>query len=310
MRATFETPYPTTRPDAADAPRLFRVTNEPHTSFTALRILSDREWEIYQHATRDIGDFGRGDDLLIASENNYSEFAVTYLELQSHKVDDAQSRNLGPLLALEINRKLTNYLSSFRLYLDFCESRLKRRYGKDSIEVREFKEACSTAFDTSFPYRFVTKLRNFSQHFGMPIGHIRGRGSIIRSDDPEYSNEICFDTEELLRIGGDLWGPVRADLNTAPAQIEVGPVMAMAPSHLRGIREVLIGVESPHLRRASIDMLKVLADALDGDGRPTVGIWENHSGRLGIRLFNPPFPTLTSIGLDQLPKPRPGRRYF
>lgn len=310
MRVTFDTPYPTVPPHGADTPRLFRVTNELHTSFNALRLLSNREWEVYQNATRIINEFGRGDDLLIASENNYEEFAKAYLELRSHQVDDPQSRDIGPMLALEINRKLTNYLSSFRLYLDYCESRLKRRYGKDSIEVREFKKACSTAFDTSFPYRFISKLRNFSQHFGMPIGHIRGRGSIIESENPEYSNEICFDTKELLQIGGDLWGPVRRDLSTAPELIEVGPVMAMASGHLRDIREELIRVEMPHLRSAGIDMLRVLADALDGDGRPTVGMWENHSGRLGIRLFDPPFSTLTSIGLDRLPIPRAGRRHF
>lgn len=45
--------------------------------------------------------------------------------------------------------------------LDYTETKFKRRYGKDSEQLRTFKEACVRQFVGSFAYRLVYGLRNY-----------------------------------------------------------------------------------------------------------------------------------------------------
>ena len=68
-----------------------------------------------------------------------------------------------------INRRLRSFLSEFRIFLDYTETQLKRRYGAESEQARAFKEACSRQFDDSFDYRFVYKLRNYALHVNLPL---------------------------------------------------------------------------------------------------------------------------------------------
>ena len=65
-----------------------------------------------------------------------------------------------------------NVLSSIRTYLDHTETRLNRTFGNKSEEYKLFKLLTSEAFDSHFAYRFLSKLRNYSQHCGLPVGSI------------------------------------------------------------------------------------------------------------------------------------------
>ena len=101
-------------------------------------------------------------------------------------------------LALRINRHLVNYLGSARLYLDNYELRLKRAYGKGSREVASFKSETAQSYDGSFAYRFLYRLRNYGQHFGLPIGGIDAHASTDRPGGvPRYHLTVCFDARAL-----------------------------------------------------------------------------------------------------------------
>ena len=66
--------------------------------------------------------------------------------------------------------------------------------------ARAFSTLTAEIFDGSFEYRFAYKLRNYAQHFGMPIGHMRNVGT-LQPGPPEtklYDTSICFDVADLL----------------------------------------------------------------------------------------------------------------
>jgi len=92
-----------------------------------------------------------------------------------------------------LNRRLSNLLSSIRLFLDHSEFAFKRKYGKKSEEVEAFKKYASEKYDSSFSYRFVYKLRNYVQHCGIPIG---SANSI--EDDSGFRATYWFNPQELL----------------------------------------------------------------------------------------------------------------
>lgn len=116
---------------------------------------------------------------------------------------------IDPLLhinRIQINSDLMNYLFSFRTYLDHCLTLYSRQYGHESTEKNNFQSLCSDLFDANFEYRFFYKLRNFTQHCGLPIEIFNIEPSII---DGRYNlNVQCkFDPNYLLEKFED-WGKI------------------------------------------------------------------------------------------------------
>ncbi len=92
----------------------------------------------------------------------------------------------------QINRRLINFLSTARLYLDHASGRLSELYGDNSVEFNEFKLARSRAYDTKFGYRVLEALRNHSQHHGYPI-HFLNLGSAWKNSNQSSSNQYTAD---------------------------------------------------------------------------------------------------------------------
>ncbi|KAA6333292.1 hypothetical protein EZS27_018284 [termite gut metagenome] len=99
---------------------------------------------------------------------------------------------------LNVNRFLLNYLSSLRTLIDHIESAIKRKFGNTSNEQKIYKEKLKEMYDKYFSYRFFYKLRNYSQHCGLPIEEIEMSATIISENEikPEYKVE--FKTKDLL----------------------------------------------------------------------------------------------------------------
>jgi hypothetical protein len=59
-----------------------------------------------------------------------------------------------------------NWLLGFRAFLDHVQAHLSELFGKSSEEIHKFKEVTNRAFDSHFGYRFLYRLRNYTQHCG------------------------------------------------------------------------------------------------------------------------------------------------
>ena len=64
----------------------------------------------------------------------------------------------------DLNHAISEYLFSFRKFLDNWETHIKREYGKDSDLYDLFKKSTAKAYDQNIEYRIVYQLRNADQH--------------------------------------------------------------------------------------------------------------------------------------------------
>ncbi|MEK4816854.1 hypothetical protein [Macrococcoides caseolyticum] len=67
------------------------------------------------------------------------------------------------------NRYLLNYLAMARLFIDRVEENIAENYTKNSVEYINFKKLTSNEYDSSFTYRLLWDLRNYTQHYALPI---------------------------------------------------------------------------------------------------------------------------------------------
>lgn len=274
-------------PDAYGPKRVFTFAKG---EIAAGRVLTEEEWQNYWAAASFLYSFGSGIQLLDDSVANFNEFVETFNALQRSMVEGANSSQRGRDLTRLTNRRLSNYLSSMRLFLDYTECRLKRTHGADGPEVAEFKSVCSGLFDGDFSYRFACKLRNYAQHFGMPIGTVSATGKIVPGarEGRAYSTTVAFDVKELLRNGRGVWGPVQKDLEARAPSIDVASVMRDVPKALNSIQDQLVVIERERLLSSET----VVGATLGVNGRSlrsmAVGEYEDHGDRTGITFDDPP----------------------
>lgn len=149
---------------------------------------------------------------------------------------------------LDFNRMFLNYLSSFRTFVDHNETSIKRKYGTDSHEAREFKKITNNIYDKYFSYRFLCKLRNYSQHCGLPIEDIEVSATMQADNSFKGEGKIEFSTKELL-ANYDGWGPVKRDLEKYTS-LSVYPIMKEMETALFELWDSLVNLYSKNINNA------------------------------------------------------------
>lgn len=84
----------------------------------------------------------------------------------------------------ELNALVISLISSGKTLVDAVQACVQSCYSKDSNEYSEFCKILSKEYDNCFSYRFLTRLRDFSQHGHVPV-----------SLDGETA---CFDIGQLI----------------------------------------------------------------------------------------------------------------
>ena len=174
----------------------------------------------------------------------------------------------------ELRTALFEWLQAVRAFLDHTETRLKRRYGKDSDEVRRFKEATSQMFDAFFAYRFLYKLRN-AQHVDFaPIG-------IVLTETLEDGHRVTkpsarFRRDELL-AGFSEWGPVKLELEQFSEEFFMDEPVATMMQCLDYIAFIVAEIERPYLEEQVAILKEALSRLPAGHGFGAVVCWpEGH----------------------------------
>ncbi|MDF2083773.1 hypothetical protein [Bacillus pseudomycoides] len=200
------------------------VVNEERQIKRVSEMSNDVYSEYVLHLAK-INRFENDFSLYMTVELNYQEIHSTIQKYsEQYKKNSQMSWILIRRIMLDISRRVLNYLSTFRTYLDHAEYLLKKEYGKNSEQVKKFKEVCSKEYDNYFAYRFLYRLRNYSQHCGMPVGNV-SLGQRANDDNGiDYSLIVTFDRDELLR-SYDSWGnPVNGELEKLPLNIVVNGI--------------------------------------------------------------------------------------
>lgn len=144
------------------------------------------------------------------SKHNSDELLQSIIDLEKRLIEDKVLIMNDDSEKLNTNRHLLNYLFSFRTYIDHLETFIKREYGKQSNEVKEFKTLTAKIHDENFTYRFFYNLRNYSQHCGLPIDIFEIQPSIL-SGIYSVKLKIEFDGKKLLQNFDD-WRFAEKDL--------------------------------------------------------------------------------------------------
>lgn len=145
------------------------------------------------------------------SNNYYKMLFMNIDELLNYikEIENKESKTAFEMeeCFLNVNRLTINFLGLFFSYINHYEKDLKDFTGKDSEQVKKFKNITSKYFDKHFEYRFFYKLRNYSIHCTIPITSINS--SIVNP-----TKRYCIDIDSLLDNYND-WGPiVKKDLES------------------------------------------------------------------------------------------------
>ena len=83
---------------------------------------------------------------------------------------------------------LSNFLAGTSALRDRAGTRIRKGFGKDSLEAAKLKAAEKDSYDASFAYRLFYNLRNFAQHEDLPMSTIPV--NVRRTEAGTYKAEI------------------------------------------------------------------------------------------------------------------------
>ncbi|CCH00541.1 hypothetical protein FAES_2532 [Fibrella aestuarina BUZ 2] len=190
----------------------------------------------------------------------FQMLAVNYLELNEYFesvlgqfIQKASANMLNDddgviyLVSRNSNRLLLNLLSSVRTYLDHTTTYLKRKYPKDSDQVKVFIKKTNELYDNNFEYRFIGKLRNYAQHCGLPMNGIDI--SIVLSAENKRQLVIAplFKMNALIN-DFDEWGSrLKEDFKVINYDLKALKIMAVYYDLMMELNQTVIEIESKAL---------------------------------------------------------------
>jgi len=248
--------------------------------------ISDDDFRKYEEGTATLRKFATSQQLFDIARLNHREYSNTINQLQTdYSANYILDWQRVSDMVVDVNLRLLNFLCAFRTYLDHTEARLKRQEGESSTHFQSFRQACVDEFDNCFSYRFVYRLRNYTQHCGMPLGRVASRSDLEDVSTGQSSHEIDFYFErDYLLSNFDSWGAVvKPDLEAMPPQFPITSHIDESMECLQRIDEAVIQ-EAKQPILASLADIKALLSEVEGQpGCPcvytTMSIEVNSEGR-------------------------------
>lgn len=238
--------------------------------FIVHRSLSNGEAAAALGAIRTFDKLDIDTQLFVLAQHNYFDLIQAF---DGHKKAFLERGGLGRFDALQIrldmNRRTLNFLASARSFLDQTEHLLSRRYGKESDQFRQFKDAQATEYDANSDYRLSYKLRDYAQHFGPPVETLRTSDEEHDDGTHEFVFVIELDRKALLESGFDWKSKVTEDLRTNTGELALTVLMATFMQSLRKIGAVFIAIEAPRALAALNTLLPLVSEA-QKDGYPCI----------------------------------------
>lgn len=179
-------------------------------SVKSIKPCSELEFDTYKLHIDKVVDAGRTIDLfeiLRSAHADYFEHVVGTVGMHLSSGDVVNPYSMDKF-SIDTGRYFLNYLTAMRVFLDHAEARLKRKFGKDSVEGKRFKAVAAAEFDGRLSNRLFYKLRNYTQHCGMPpVGF-----NIVHKIGEGIEVVFTLNKEALLENYSDWGSRVKADL--------------------------------------------------------------------------------------------------
>lgn len=196
------------------------------------------------------------------------------------------------------NRLFLNYLSSVRTFLDHSETFINRKYGTNGKELIEFKRITTYFYDNSFAYRFFYKLRNYSQHIGLPLDTLSFNTKYDKQNNTVKGQlNVKFKTEKLLS-NYKSWGTVKTDLENMSTEFEVSPLVYEMTHNIKQIKENIEVINKAELLNAVNYITELNAEFKNPEIELFIAydVQKNKNGDYsGFTTINIPFQTINFI---------------
>lgn len=253
---------------------LGRIRSDILSEINEIRPLTSKEYEKYKKAVSIVIDANQSLDLFKLVYYNFNDYEQALNQFFKQFVQNqGMDWNKMDGITLQLNRLISNYLSSIRLFLDHSEYALHQKYGKNSLQLKEFKKTCSNVYDNNFSYRFLSKLRNYVQHCGMPIGHININSKVVNVN-PTKSNhqlELQFDRDSLLK--NFEWKKLKPEIEKLPLKFDINSHIYTMNECVGTITFALIKNELPQCFKCSEYLKSLIFEAMDygnAEGTPCI----------------------------------------
>ena len=237
-------------------------------------LITNLTLEQYNEYTGYIGastKYNTDQNLFKLVEMNYDDLNKRIEHYKILYVKDEQKMDFKEIedLYLDINRLLLNFLSSVRTYLDHTETRLNRKYGEGSEQFKLFKRITGEAFDNFFAYKFLCKVRNYSQHCGLPSGSIEINSSGDKDGKTINTMNIFFVRDHLLEQFD--WGTkVKPELSSMDEKFDVLPFIDEKFRLVGGINKTIATKELEEHKVAGNVLVDLLFEVEATGGIPCI----------------------------------------
>jgi hypothetical protein len=237
------------------------------------RELKEDEFIAYIDATKSLGRHATARQLIEITRINYRAYQETLRRFEEEYAQDhLLNWQRADEIVTHVNCSILNFLTAQKTLLDHTQTRLHRTYGPDSNQFKQYKACEHAAFDNNFSYRFLSKLRNYTQHCGMPLGYVNASSHLegVPGGPVRHAIDFYFDRESLLKNFSD-WGKhVEPGLRALPDQFPIRPHLETTMNCLEEISNVTVGFSEPHIRQALGVVDPLLAEIELRDGTPGV----------------------------------------
>lgn len=266
-----------------------------HLEIKLMRPISATEMESVTKAIKQLGDFGSCCALYEICEKNYQSILSFNAAIKNDFPSNRQRAYEYMEEAFqEMNRLLLNYLSAFKTFIDHLTTRYTRLQRQGGSFLADFKKITAACYDGNFPYRFFSKLRDYVQHCGLPLGSIHIDEKPAPDGSVDINISICFSRDALISAYKK-WGKVKADLERQPEHMEPLPYLNGFQSQIQLINLVVSGTEIS-LATESWQSLNKLAHEVMvkyPNGKPIIGRYvEAGRGKQNVEVIEFPFHTM------------------
>jgi hypothetical protein len=261
--------------------------------FKEIRTLSQSDFEKYSEYIVKLIFLKNDENLFKIVDLNYVDFVLKIECITNQYSEGDINTEDQQYLHLEVNRLILNLLSSIRTYLNHTETKLKREYGVESDEFKMFKIETSRAYDENFAYRFLYKLRNFSQHCGLPAGSVK-LSSFNENGLAKYILQLSIQRDDLLSKFD--WGnPITDDLRQQEEFFDILNLLKINYNLLEKINEKIKDLAYKYYQTEGFSLLSLLQEIKSKDGAPCIlrTLPVNKQKEISIHWF--PFDSIAKI---------------
>jgi hypothetical protein len=186
-------------------------------------------WDEYQGITRVLIDVHPIVSVYECVTRNgqalFSAIEAIHEEIMTGKAQSNWRTDFVYEVFFTLNQHVANFISSTRAFIDHAEGHLKRTFGENSPEFRNFKQGTAGLYDSHFSYRFLYHIRNYTLHRDLPVSNVNLNGTRDDAGKLKLDITVRLDRDMLLSHFDRLKDQMRREVEALEPQIDLVPML-------------------------------------------------------------------------------------